>query len=292
MKLRFLVALTAIAIATAACADAAPGPGDGPGDGPTVAYPTDPEAVVLRIDHEGGFVPMQYRFTSIPMFALYGDGTLIQPGAQIMIYPGPALPALVERPITGDAIDAVVRAAIEAGLDTDRELTDMGSTMIADAPTTVFTLSLDGRTYVTRVYALGELPERPPGMDRDEWETRAALNGFLEDLGRLPEWAPDGSLGDERMYAGRRARLLVGPYTPEEELPQEPKDWPLETPLSTFGTAVPEMGDGWRCGVVEGGQWETVRSLAEEANQLTPWRSDGESYSIVFRPLLPDESGC
>ena len=29
-----------------------------------------------------------------------------------------------------------------------------------------------------------------------------------------------------------------------------------------------------------------------ESWTLTPWTSDGRRYSIAFRPLLPDESGC
>ncbi len=28
------------------------------------------------------------------------------------------------------------------------------------------------------------------------------------------------------------------------------------------------------------------------ANQISPWTSDGKTYGITFRPLLPDESGC
>ena len=32
--------------------------------------------------------------------------------------------------------------------------------------------------------------------------------------------------------------------------------------------------------------------LVEQANQLTPWTSDGSQYGLLFRPLLPDESGC
>jgi len=32
--------------------------------------------------------------------------------------------------------------------------------------------------------------------------------------------------------------------------------------------------------------------LAEKANELTPWRSDGAEFQLFFRPLLPDESGC
>ena len=47
-----------------------------------------------------------------------------------------------------------------------------------------------------------------------------------------------------------------------------------------------------RCGAVAADAATTLLPLAEQANQLTPWTSDGERYALWFRPLLPDESGC
>jgi hypothetical protein len=29
-----------------------------------------------------------------------------------------------------------------------------------------------------------------------------------------------------------------------------------------------------------------------QANQLTLWESDSQTYRLFLRPLLPDESGC
>ena len=36
----------------------------------------------------------------------------------------------------------------------------------------------------------------------------------------------------------------------------------------------------------------TLLPLAEDANTLTPWTSDGQRYAISFRPLLPNETSC
>jgi hypothetical protein len=47
-----------------------------------------------------------------------------------------------------------------------------------------------------------------------------------------------------------------------------------------------------RCGTVTGEDAASLLGLAEQANQLTPWTSDGTSYALLFRPLLPDESDC
>jgi hypothetical protein len=53
------------------------------------------------------------------------------------------------------------------------------------------------------------------------------------------------------------------------------------------------MGVAERCGPVTGSEWITkLRPLAAKANQLTPWTSQGSSYELAFRPLLPDEIAC
>jgi hypothetical protein len=50
--------------------------------------------------------------------------------------------------------------------------------------------------------------------------------------------------------------------------------------------------EGTRCGVVSGGELATLLPALQAANQLTYWRSDGVTYQLTLRPLLPDESGC
>jgi len=43
---------------------------------------------------------------------------------------------------------------------------------------------------------------------------------------------------------------------------------------------------------VSGEEWAALVPIAQHANQLTPWTSGGEEFSVLFRPLLPDESSC
>jgi hypothetical protein len=81
------------------------------------------------------------------------------------------------------------------------------------------------------------------------------------------------------------------PETSDPTLAQEPIDWPLTEPLATFGRPVPDQ-PALRCGTVSGDDLHTLRPLFEQSNELTPWRSDGTSYTLILRPLLPDESGC
>ena len=84
--------------------------------------------------------------------------------------------------------------------------------------------------------------------------------------------------------AGVTARVL-------ERVPQEKMDWPLDTPLSSFGEP---LGNDpkTRCGVVSGAEFDELYAAAQSANQLTPWVSEGTRYGLILRPLLPDEHAC
>jgi len=286
MSMRILAACTVLALAASACAD--PTSTD-PG---TIDHPGEADEPILIVTTGGGLVPAQYLFTAMPSFALYGDGALVVPGAQMELYPGPALPPMVARTISEAGIQSILRAALEAGLDRDGDYSDLGNMGIMDAGTTRFALTVDGVTHVVTAYALGMEGEQQAGQPDDVWEMRRSLARFQQELGSLATWLPADSLGQERSYEARAARLLIGPYAPDDELPQDPKRWPLPGGLGAFGEPADMLGEGWGCGVLEGDEWTAVHALAAESNRLTPWQSDGERYTITFRPLLPDESGC
>ena len=244
---------------------------------------------MLRVETGGGFVPPGLLLTELPTLSLYGDGRVITQGPQIMIYPGPALPNLIERSVSQGGVDAIVKAARKAGLrGEDRQLP---LDTVADAPTTTFTLVAGGRRHVTSVYALGmEESARLPARDR---EARKALADFHARLTGLESWLPDGSVGPEHRFEIQKLRIFVRPGTPVAEDPslqQPPAEWPLPQPLSELGGPAdqPEL----RCGVVAGDNLELLLPRVMQANQLTPWISEGITYTLLFRPLLPDESGC
>jgi hypothetical protein len=244
---------------------------------------------VLRLSYEGGFVPVEYNITQFPAFTLYGDGRVVVPGAQIAIYPGPALPAVSQRTVTEEGIQTILQAALDAGLGSgDRSHSDFGSTLIADASTAIFTLTANGKTSRVSVYALFELPEHPEGMPEEEFQARQALSDLAERLGALEQWLPEGSVGPEEPFRPAGYRLFVGDYRRDKELPQKPAVWPLTTPLSTADAD----GTGYSCIAVTGADWDAVAPLAQDANQLTPWENAGTKFSVLFRPLLPEEAGC
>ena len=278
--------LALLALLVAACADPS---SQGRSPTPVIAHPSAGDDLLVRWGSEGGFTPPEYQLTSLPAFSLYGDGTIVRSGPQIEIYPGPALPALEVVRVDEAGIQAILEAAFDAGLDSLGDLTDMGSVGVADAPETVFTLRAGGVDRTVRVYALGEAGGRLPGMSEEEFDARTALLGFVDDLSSLESWLPEGSIGAPAVYETTGVRAFISSYTPQADLPQEAIEWPLDQPLRRAGE---DAGAGFRCIVVTGDEWAVLAPAVDRANQLTPWTSDGRRFSVSFRPLLPDETGC
>jgi hypothetical protein len=268
------------------CADA---PAD-PGAGNSIDHSTDGHVVLVRVAFEGGFVPPEWTYRSLPTFSLYGDGTLVLPGAQIELYPGPALPSISTRTVTEQGIQATLDEVLGSIQGVPDEMLDMGSVGMADVPTTVITVHASDVDRTIKVYGLSELTERPERMSDEEFRARQQLQDLVTKLEGLGTWMPDGSLGTETVYEGSGARLYVSEYR-NVDLPQEPVSWPLESNLDRFGD-VANGSDTYRCGVVEGASWLALREAASRANELTPWTEAGARFSILFRPLLPDERGC
>jgi hypothetical protein len=87
---------------------------------------------------------------------------------------------------------------------------------------------------------------------------------------------------------------IVRPWTaPEADIAQglspEPVPWPGPALPGTPLGGLPDV----TCVTATGGEATAVIEAAGGANLLTPWLSaDGNRWSVLFRPLLPDESGC
>ncbi len=285
-KVRTMLILAVAMLTASACGGLNEGGDDDTGGAEPIEHPTGVDELVLRWEQTGGFVPYEYELRRIPAWSLYGDGTLIVPGPMIEIYPPPAWPALVATSITEDGVQAILQAARTAGLMSGDASYDYAC--ITDMPSTVFTTVADGATSVVSAYAL---EASGPCPDVDE-EARAALAAFRTKLGDLPSWLPEGSIGPEEPFDVRELRVYVLPYDGDPDLPQQPVDWPLETPLTDFGQDVAGAQEGMRCGVVSGADLDTLRPLAEGTNELTPWASAGAELRLILRPLLPDEYGC
>ena len=165
--------MVVLALAASACAGLRT---EDPGSGSDqISHPTGSDAVVLRVDMGGGFVPFEWTLRRIPSFSLFGDGSLLTEGPQIEIYPGPALPSVQVAHVSEEGIQAILQAARTAGLFGPDAHYDYPC--VADANTTTFTVVADGSTHVISAYALemgggvGTDPgpatdEEPPGCGR------------------------------------------------------------------------------------------------------------------------------
>jgi hypothetical protein len=281
---RLLTALVFAAFVATSCAGLRSDPRSG-----GIDHPTGAGDLIVRVHLGGGFVPVDYTLREIPFFSIYGDGRLITLGPQIEIYPGPALPNLLVTQISEEGIQAILEAARDAGLlGPDRRYDHPG---IADAHTTTFTVVAEGRTHVVSAYALG-FDEQPAGLiSQEDLEARQKLNDFQMKLGDLGSWLPEGSVGEEEPFSFDELRIFVRDQAPRDDALEQPElRWPLSPGLADFGAVLPDLDI--RCGSVQGSDLDALMPLAQEANELTPWRNDDHLYGLIFRPLLPDESGC
>ena len=280
--------LMVLVIGATACAQR---PTTGPGAGGTPP-PTGRNSLVLRVEAAGGLLAPAAALTQVPEFSLFGDGRVITAGPQIEIYPGPALPNLRVTTISQDAIQVILQAARAAGLfGPDRHYL---SAVVADAPTTTFTLVAAGVRHVISANALGVDTGHPSGqMSEQERLARVALQAFRAKLSNLATWLPKGSIGQDRVYVPTGLRVFAQAGAPDQQpgLREPVINWPLAVPLASFGSPLP-TAPGLRCGAIAGTDLAKLLPVAGRANQLSPWRSGGATYSVTFRPLLPDESGC
>jgi hypothetical protein len=257
------LAVSIVSLTLAACSVAGSGPSGS--SGPVgISYPTGAGDLVLRLRYVGGFVAPSAHLVDLPAISVYGDGTVILPGPQIAIFPGPALPNLQRATITPAGMQILLEAARDAGLLGPDAHYDLGGIM--DASSAEFTLNAEGAVHTISAYALMESSGSPQGQDPAIAEARSKLARF---------------------------QLLVSAGAPDNQgLAQRPIAWPLSTPLATFGKALPDLFQGQRCGVVDGADMDLLMPLLQDANALTPWTDDGVAYGLLVRPLLPGEAGC
>lgn len=236
-------------------------------------------------------IPPLSLFGNQPLLVITGDGIAVTPGPLRASYPGPLLPSLVGRSISEAGEAAIVQEARDLGL-TGGPGDFTGDGGMLGGVSGRIELTVDGRriTITGRPDARMECITTPCDPAPGSPEAFGTLWAKLLDL---PTWLPD-QLGPEMPYVAPAYALLVGP-APEADpsLPQSPADWPLTTPLATFGG--PVANGTARCGTVSGDEAEALRPALAAANQLTPWVQDpgeGDVFGLLVRPLTPGEDAC
>jgi hypothetical protein len=249
-----------------------------------IAHPRGATDVVIRASSGGGFVAPRAVLGALPSFTLYGDGTVLVPGAVTQIFPGPAIAPVVRSHLSEAQLQTLLRRAKAAGLLAPRAIDygDMGSVGISDAPTTTLRVQAAGRRLWRRAYALG-VTGRSDRLRPAQAAARRALASFIDAL-------PQGLAGSR--YVPRALAVFVTPYNGQSKPGANTRTWPL--PVKLAGKA-PANGGGYRCIAIRGTQARTLLTTLKRANQETRWVMAGQpgtAYSAIARPMLPDERGC
>lgn len=276
-----------------------PADSDGNGTGGGVEHPTGSEAVIV-VRLAGGMIPAQMQVGEVPIFTLLGDGRVIVRGVQTLEFPGPILPALLERRLTEEGIQLVLASLDETNLFIGDLENRVAASVVSDASDTIFTVHAGGRTSVVTAFGLGTMPpdmEPPPGTVAAELEAYRVLTALNDRLMTLDTWLPADAWATDswQAYRPEAFRLYVRDVTdqPEdEELPGQQIPWPTDEDPATFGEEMTDFGDGTRCGVVQGEAGATWLAALMEAKQNTTWTFGDRRYAVTPRPLLPDEEAA
>jgi len=234
--------------------------------------------LVLRTETYGGFVSPDLVLGRFPQISVYGDGRVISQGPVPAIYPGPALPNVQQSMITPELVRQLVQEGLAAGV---RNGTDLGQPGVADAPTTRVTVVTAGGKQVVTINALTEAPSNDRRLNTAQRDARAKIAAYVKKLAGLPK--------NTTAYQPASVAVFAAPWT-------KPAGGPVPPSVTWPGPALPgtEVDPATKAGcvTVTGDQTPKVLAAAKGANALTPWATGSSKWKIVFRPLLPDESGC
>jgi hypothetical protein len=257
-------------------------PGAQPSGSPDPGFPAA-DALVLRIERLGGFMAPDQQLGRLPVVTVYGDGRVISMAAQTMQYPGPAVPGLLVQQADPAVVEGLLAKADQAGV---RSGTDLGSPSVADAPTTRVTVVAATGTRTVDAVALTETQPDDPRLTPAQRAARAKLAAFVQEVSDLPvaKGMPEAQPYQPAAIAG-----LAHPYTrPQDGLPKPPAAVAWPGPVLPGAT----LSAGAGCVTATGAEAVRVLAAAKSASAITPWTSAGRQWTVIFRPLLPDESGC
>jgi hypothetical protein len=263
----------------------ASGNGRGAVGGPDPGQPLPGDMVALRVEFVGGFVTPQALVTRLPVLTVYHGGRVLVDGPPAAGYPAPAMPTVQLLRISRADVDRLVRLARAAGVGT---ATDFGQPMIADAASTRFTVHDAAGVSSTEVYALTESGASGAGVNEKQRAARARLSSLYAALSDLPATLGSGAVSAAQPYTPSAVAVVATTLAGDDQSPGASRDlaWP--------GPTLPgqRIGVDSNCVTVTGAELARVLSVVRSATTATRWTSAGMRWSLMFRPLLPDESGC
>lgn len=239
---------------------------------------TAPDAVILEVRDEGGFVPIEFILGQTPRYVLTADRVLYHQGVQPAIYPGPLVPSIQASRVPEDDWRDIMRAIDAAGLPDIDEVADNGaSDRIADASTTVVTLFDTNGEHRYSVYALG-IEAGAPGTPV------VALEQLIADLEEVAFGAAAFEPFEPERY---EIRVSAGTEGLDPQLVSR-MAWPLPSDPAELAPA----GGGWGCDIVAGADVRDFAQALIEATQATVWTDGDGEYRMIVVPLFPHQTGC
>ncbi len=268
MRRKSLALLAMAALSLSAC---------GGGGDPGTELPTDPDAPVIQVRSEGGFLPIELVLGRGPRYTLLADGRLIHEGPVIAIYPGPLLPNYLVSQINEDQMNTVLELVDEIGLpEMEDQIDDTAARLVADATTEVVTYWDSEGEHSYSVYALGIEPD----------SSNPSTDAFTELLVVLDQLAAQGNAAP---YEPERVQVIAGLGFADPEFANV-RDWPLDnTDFSDWET----LPNEWVCTTYG----PDVLDTFADANQTTQWTHpdpmmDAPALTLLVRPLHPGEPDC
>jgi hypothetical protein len=234
--------------------------------------PTNPGAVLLEWLSVGGFVPVEYNVGRAPRFVLTAGGELYSEGPMTLEYPGAQLVRFQKVQLNQTQMSAVLEAISNTELVRVIEgSNESANQTVADADTSVFVLHhADGTTSQYSIYAFGIA-----SGDDDVAEFQALADAI--EAGR----------GSETSAAAiERLQVVLSPSGPAEAL-NPVVDWPF----SDIADA-PDVFNDVRCFEISGDDLAEAVDLFDGVNSATFYKSAGETWRALVRPLLANEEAC
>lgn len=251
---------------------------------PSAGAPAEGLGYWLRMTTSQAIPPVQ-QFQVGPAAMITSDGLYLVPGAIPMIYPGPLVGPIFGRQVSDAGREQIVTWARELGL-LDGKTDFTGAAAVPGGVTGTIELTVDG-ALVTLTGVPGGAPDGSPAPGSPE-----AFSELWRRVSSLPDMLP-GDVGPEQPYEPIGYALLVGPPPAAQGIPGNLQDWPLDTPIATFG--VPVANGSVRCGTAFGADAEALGHAFENANQLSQWVQDPDTsatFGLTVRPVVPGEDPC
>jgi len=231
--------------------------------------------VVAMAKTTGGFVMPSYQFTRVPNFVIYSDGRMISTtDVTTLQYPYPSLPSFKTKFVNGDL--KRILGALDASKLTDPKF-DWGYPNVADVPNTeVLTqLSAQKRSSQVSIYALGMSGS---GISKQQAKYRkkaSAVLGQIQSFSNKYIWTKSmPTTWTPARYAYQISQGEATEFT-------NTQDW-VGSVITTETT----------CAVLSKADSAKITNMASEINNETLWNSDGKTWRVSLRPLLPHESNC